>query len=394
MTDFSGLGSSDAVFVYNAADQVIASAEYSGSYRKSVSWHADGSFLGVSRPGWLGSYYSDNAQPDLGSPGSAWSGPVNPLHEMVYWSDKDTQKIQRLNPLTGEVEDVLTAADGLLDPRGIAVDAPAQKLYWADQDRGAIYCSDLDGAGIEVVVDGLLSPADIELNLRDGFLYWAETDAGKIRRLNLSSGQVEDVASGLVEPYYIALDLLNNVVLWSYFDDTVIEMSDLEGGNRRVFVTGQQRVRDMITRFGLCLWADRDAPAIRAAEFWMPDNIIDYYGASSGLVRPHGMVRHPLRNAMYWTDTGAGDIKTGSCNVGDAPATVLVSGLVGPWAVEVIVLSADYNGDTNYDMADFAILARYWQQQQPGADLTGDGYVGIEDLAHVFVPAWLKGPWD
>ena len=126
----------------------------------------------------------------------------------------------------------------------------------------------------------------------------------------------------------------------------------------------------------------------------MPTMVIDYYGAADGLVRPHGMAHNPLTDAIYWTDTGAHDIKVGSLHVGDAPATVLVSGLVGPWAVEVITLDADYNHDMDHDMADFAILAHYWRLQQPGADLTGDGYVGIEDLSQAFLPAWLKGPFD
>ena len=201
---FSGLGSSDAVFLFSPAGQPLTSAVYSGSYRRTASWHTDGTALGVSRPGWLGSYYSAIERTDLGTPGSAWSGTVNPLHEMLYWSDKDAQKIQRWNPLSKAVEDVLTAADGLVDPRGIALDVPAQRLYWADAQLGAIYCSDLDGEGVESLVDDLMAPADIELDPRDGFLYWADTDAGKIQRLNLHTKQVQDVVIGLIQPYYVA----------------------------------------------------------------------------------------------------------------------------------------------------------------------------------------------
>ena len=384
---FSGLGASDAACLFSPANQPLASVAYSASYRRTVSWHTDGTALGTSRPGWLGGYYSGVERTDLGTPGSAWSATVNPLHEMLYWSDKDARKIQRRNPLTGQVEDVLTAADGLLDPRGIAIDAPAGRLYWADEDRRAIYRCDLEGNGIEVLVSGLLAPADIELDLRDGLLYWADTNAGKIQRLNLRTNQVQDIATGLIQPYYIEVDVVNNALLWSYFNNTIAEMATLDGRDRRLVVTGQQRVRDMVARFATCLWADRDAPAIRATELGLPGLVIDYYGAADGLVRPHGMALHPLTTAMYWTDTGAGDIKIGSMNVGDAPATVLVSGLVGPWALEIIVLDPDYNRDMKHDMADFAILAKSWRQHNPGADLTGDGYVDLEDLAHAFIPA-------
>lgn len=391
---FSGLGSSDAVCLFSPAGQPLTSVAYSGSYRRTVSWHADGLSLGISRPGWLGSYYSDNERPDLGTPGSAWSGTVNPLHEMLYWSDKDARKIQRLNPVTGQVEDILTAADGLLDPRGIALDAPAGKLYWADEDQGAIFCANLDGSDIKTLIDGLMAPADIELNLRDGLLYWADTNAGKIQRLNLHTNQVEDVVTGLIQPYYIELDIVKDALLWSYFNNTIIERTTLTGAAREVVVTGQQRVRDMVaTPVGIRIyWADRDAPAIRYMEAGLPI-AFDHYGLEAGLIRPHGMALHPLTDALYWTDTGAGNIKVGSVNAGP-PASVLVSGLVGPWAVEVISLAPDYNRDTRHDMADLAILARAWQQHNPGADLTGDEFVTLEDLAQAFLPAWLKGPFD
>ncbi|MBN1124004.1 MAG: lamin tail domain-containing protein [Sedimentisphaerales bacterium] len=395
MTDFSGLGSSDGVFLYNVNDQLITSVTYSeGGYGETRSWHADGSDLGVSRSGWLGSYPSRNDRPDIGSPGFAYFDTINPLHGMLYWSDKDTRKIQRRNPITGAVEDVLTSANGLVDPRGIALDVPSGKLYWTDYDTGCIYSADLDGSNVQSIVTGLQSPADLEIDLRHGDLYWADTDAGRIQRFNLSTKQVETVLAGLPEPYYIEVNVIDGWLLWSYFNNTIIEMANLDGTGRQIFVTDQQRVRDMIWTIsgGRCYWADRNVPAIRYMEFGLPI-AFDHYGSADGLVRPHGMALNPLSGDLYWTDTGSGDIKVGSINAGP-PAEVLVPGLVGPWAVEVITLMSDYDKDMDTDLDDFAVLSHYWQQDNPGADLSGDGFVGIEDLAIAFASAWLKGPFD
>ena len=47
----------------------------------------------------------------------------------LYWTDPDTAKIQQANLDGSGVEDLLTGADGLVSPQGIAVDVAAGKLY-------------------------------------------------------------------------------------------------------------------------------------------------------------------------------------------------------------------------------------------------------------------------
>ncbi len=55
---------------------------------------------------------------------------------------------------------------------------------------------------------------------------------------------------------------------------------------------------------------------------------------------------------------------------------------------------ADVTGDRRIDMEDWAVLARYWQEEKcgqcGGADLTGDGNVMLDDLA-IIGQRWLKG---
>ena len=394
VSGFSSLGSSDGVFIYYPDDEPVTSATYTDGGWRSKAWHTDGLYLGSSRPGWLGAYRSYNEHHDIASPGYAFAGEVNALYGMIYWSDKDSVKIQRRNWYTGEVEDLLTAADGLGEPRGIALDVPAGRLYWADTALGTISTADLDGANIRTILTGLAAPADMDINLRDGFLYWAEIGAGKIRRMDLSTEEVEDVLTGLPQPYYIELDLANNWLFWSYVEDTVIERSDLDGGDRQVVVTGQQWVRDMVAAsVGTRLyWADREASTIRYMERGIPMPF-DHYSSAEGLIRPHGMAVDEETMALYWTDTRSRDIKIGSVNAGE-DVSVLVSGLVGPWAIEVISLSANYDKDLDTDLSDFAVLARHWLEENPGADITGDGFVDMEDLASAFATFWLRGPLE
>ena len=81
----------------------------------------------------------------------------------MYWTDpnrddpKEEAKIQRANlDGSGVRKTLLTGADGLVSPQGIAVDGAARRLYWTDQGSGpdpgpptwtAATCSELVTAG-------------------------------------------------------------------------------------------------------------------------------------------------------------------------------------------------------------------------------------------------------
>src|SRR5215213_6773049 len=122
----------------------------------------------------------------------------------IYWTDTDAHKIQRLNTSGGVVEDILTAADGVSDPRGIAIDRAAGKMYWAENGTDRIRRANLDGSQIQnVVTTGLLFPADLALT--GGKLYWADRDANAIRRANPDGTGVENVrtGAGVSQPYFL-----------------------------------------------------------------------------------------------------------------------------------------------------------------------------------------------
>ena len=83
----------------------------------------------------------------------------------IYWTapnrgdPKGTAKIGRANLDGTGVEDLLTVADGLISPQGIAVDGAAQRLYWTDQGAATIQSANLDGSNVRILVtadDGLV----------------------------------------------------------------------------------------------------------------------------------------------------------------------------------------------------------------------------------------------
>ena len=139
VSGFSPFGSSDGVFLYTPQGQLLSSMTYDQRVTgKSNAWHVDGRELGISESGWFGTKTSGNSTSDLASPGVAYTDRINPLYRSLYWSDKDAAKIQRFNLVTGVVEDLLTASDGVDDPRGIALNLMDGYLYWADAAKGAV----------------------------------------------------------------------------------------------------------------------------------------------------------------------------------------------------------------------------------------------------------------
>jgi low-density lipoprotein receptor class B/polymorphic membrane protein len=339
---FSGLGSSDGVFLYDEGDVPVTSATYpSRTTGFSNEWAADGTSLGFSVGGENGAYLSANASPDVASPGSAVQNePCGSSGRMLYWTDKDTAKIQRMNLDSGCVEDILTSADGLLNPRGLAIDVADEKMYWADSVTGVIHRAGLDGSGDVQLVTGLSFPADIALDCGSGKIYFAETGLSKIRRVNLGgSGPIEDVVTGLGEPYYIELDLTNSRIYWSDVDSPVIHRANLDGTGAEDFITGLSRVRDIVVDLpgGKIYWGDRESSKIQRANLDGTGEVEDLFGLADGLDRPHGLLLVAAEDKIYWTDTVTSAVHRGNTD-GSGSVEDLATGLNGPWALAIVMV--------------------------------------------------------
>jgi len=68
----------------------------------------------------------------------------------LYFADAGARKIRRTNRDGSFVEDVLTARDGLIEPRGLAIDAG--RIYFADQGTDSIGSAKLDGSDVRTLV--------------------------------------------------------------------------------------------------------------------------------------------------------------------------------------------------------------------------------------------------
>ena len=347
---FSSLGASDGVFLYDTGNVLVASVTYPARMSGlSNEWAMDGTFLGLSVVGENGAYQSANVIVDVASPGYApQSTPCSNSGRIIYWTDKDSSKIQRMNIDGGCVEDILTSADGLVDPRGLAIDAAGEKMYWAENGTGKIHRSNLDGSNVEGVAVGLSYPADIALDPGDGKVYWADRDAGKIQRKNLDgAGATEDVITGIYQPYYLALDLVNGKIYWSDFDGPVIHRANLDGTAMENFIPGLDRVRDIALDVadGKIYWGDRDTSKIQRANL-DGTAIEDLFGPADGLDRPHGLALNTAIGKMFWTDTATHTVYIANMD-GSGTAASIATGLSGPWGIAFILMKQIIYVDTD-----------------------------------------------
>ena len=338
---FSGLGGSDGIALFDASDVLVTSVTYPNRATGiSNEWGTDGTFLGLSVVGENGAYQSVNASPDVASPGhTVQSEPCSSSGRMIYWTDKDTAKIQRMNLDSGCLEDILTDGDGLANPRGLAIDTSSNKMYWSDGTRGEIHRANLDGSGNELLLAGLSYPTDLALDTENSKIYFSETGQARIRKVNIDgTGPIENVITGTGVPYYLTLDLTNSRIYWADVQNTVIRRANLDGTGIDVFISGLTHVRDIVLDVpgNKIYWGDRGSSTIQRANLNDGSGIEILYGPT-GLDRPHGLLLDDTDDTLYWTDTNTTAVYRGN-KEGTAPMETLASGLDGPWALAIVMV--------------------------------------------------------
>lgn len=400
---FSSLGEPDGVFLYNPSGLLVASAEYTTRITGySNAWDTSGRYLGISLPytnsTFLGIAAGDQ---DAASPGFAVSDSCGGLTGMIYWTDKIRGEIRRLNLVGGRPEEVLSMAQGLNEPYGLALDPVHSKMYWADPGTQKIQRANLDGSNMHDVITGLSFPADLALDLVAGKIYWADRDANRIQRANLDGSGIENILTGITRPYYVALDLTAGKIYWSDFNSPDIHRANLDGSVIEIFSTGaagQNRVRDMAldVSAGKIYWADRNASLIRRANLWDLSQREDLYTESDGLDRPHGLVLDKRTGKIYWTDTAMMVVMKGNMDGSEPPMPLVFAHVQSPWAVALIPSAPDFDINGSIDLGDLAILLEHWLEVDcnwqtcwcGGANLCGDGKVNLNDFAK-FAEHWL-----
>ena len=128
--------------------------------------------------------------------------------DQIYWIENEpalgSGAIKRIN-VDDPQADPETIYEGIMRPRGIAVDALRDTVYWTDSD-GPIGRIRFDGSNLETdLVPGTQSPRDIAIDNFGGGFFWIDETTRQIHRANLDGTTVESLVDGLKTPRGIAL---------------------------------------------------------------------------------------------------------------------------------------------------------------------------------------------
>ncbi len=275
--------------------------------------------------------------------------PEEQTEPALYWTDGETDKIQRANLDGKQVKDLIDDAMVLNTPAGIALDLVSGRIYWADLNADKIQRASLDGKQVEDLTprinsflpDGeeLLNPWDIELDLARGKMYWTDWGHNKIQRANLDGSQVEDLVTSLDDPYHIELDLAGGKMYWTDGGTDKIQRANLYGPlETEDLVTSTDDGLDDPSGIALDLaggkmyWTDFGTDKIQRADLDREpgDPVEDL--VTSGLQLPTDIALDLVNRKMYWTDYGTDKIQRADLDrePGDPVEDLVTDGLMQP----------------------------------------------------------------
>ena len=317
----------------------------------------------------------------------------------IFWTDTVTEKIQRANldMANLEVSNVKDLVTGLESPRNIALDVVSGKMYWTDFDSNKIQRANFDGSNVEDLVTGLRSPEGIALDVEGGKMYWTDFDSNKIQRANLDGSNVEDLVTqkGSSHPQDIVLDVAGGKMYWTLRElnwrtDT-IQRANMDGSNiENLFAMNGIVAKALDVEGGKMYWthSDRRNRAIGRTNLDGSDR--EY--PVRGLENPSGIVLDVEGGKMYWTDYGTDKIQRANfdgSNVEDLVTgldhpydiAIAMSSLVNPTTEEPTIAKEDVNRDGVVDVNDLVIVAqRYGKTGTNAADVNGDKVVNVDDF--------------
>ncbi|GBP07556.1 Low-density lipoprotein receptor-related protein 6 [Eumeta japonica] len=177
----------------------------------------------------------------------------DPKTEHVYWADNMAKTISRARLDGSEQMTVIHSGVGV--PDNIAVDSLARNIYWTDPVSDTITVARLDGSFKKVIIhDELYEPRAIALHPMAGWMFWSDWNdkKPKIERANLDGTDRKLIVfEKLAWPNGIALDMKANKMYWGDAKTHKIEVSNMDGSERR-----EIHNTDILHIFGLTLLGD------------------------------------------------------------------------------------------------------------------------------------------
>ena len=265
---------------------------------------------------------------------TTWLASAAVAADSIYWTSYTTPGGIRLGDLGGSgAHDLFT---GESSPEGVAIDAAAGKIYWADTASGAIRVANLDGTGARDLYTGETQPSGVAIDPSANLIYWADAVArtGTIRVGNLDgSGSARTLFAGESYPVGVAVDPAAGTIYWGSYDTFKIRVGNLNGTGARDLFTGENYPTQLAvdSAAGKIYWTNEFNGNVRVGN-------LNGTGATSlytGEGDVGGVAIDPAAGKIYWTNWNLGTVRIGSLD-GSAPAQSLYTGQTDPWMVALL----------------------------------------------------------
>jgi hypothetical protein len=206
--------------------------------------------------------------------------PLAHAADRVYWMNggATANRIAFANLDGSGGGNIGTAGAAFGEPRGIAIDLAAGKVFWTDRSLNRISFANLDGSGgggaLNIGSATVSGPNAAALNPAGGRIYWANELGNKISYASLNGsggGDLSITGATLSEPIGPLVDPGSGRIYWANADTAnKISYTGLNGGPGGDLNTGAATVAN-----------------------------------------PHGLAIDPVTNRIYWANVGVGMSYTG-----------------------------------------------------------------------------------
>ncbi len=287
----------------------------------------------------------------------------------IFWSNNNEIRGSLLNG-----DEVRTVIGGLSRPIGLAVDAEAGHIYWAEDGVGRIARAKLNGTDTTTIIDGLKTPQDVLL--LNGRIYFSQYSAG-LFSVNLEGGDLKTVLpveSQGTSP--IAYDEVTGRIYMS---------AVTAAGSRLYSVDPDGNESDSIADFGTNYYGIAFGPdgTLFRANFDL--HTVDSYNMETGVPTPlFGGYTQPLQIAIsedgsriYWTERGNdGNVYAANAD-GSGDVLTLAAGEDSPFGVALVPSVTAGEGFADW-IASFDVPV---EQRGSEDDPDGDGIDNLLEYA-------------
>jgi hypothetical protein len=265
---------------------------------------------------------------------AAWLASAAFASDEIYWTSYTAAGAVRVGDLGGAgARDLFT---GESSPEGVAIDAAAGTIYWADTTSGTIRVANLDGTGARDLYTGESSPSGVAIDPASGLIYWADavSRSGSIRVANLDgTGTARTLFAGESYPVGVAIDPAAGKIYWGSYDTFVIRAGNLNGTGATNLFTGENYPTQLAIdpAAGKLYWTNEFAGNVRVGS-------LNGTGATSlytGEGDVGGVALDPTTGRIYWTNWNLGTVRVGSLD-GVAPAQSLYASQSEPWFLALL----------------------------------------------------------